>query len=150
MPKLKIKTKQFIYRNSLRWLGERRGLLTSSGKPDIEIATPPEFKGHPGIWTPEELFVASVNTCIMTTFLYYADKQGVGFLSYESDAEGVLEKVGARFMFSEIKVRPGISVKSESQTERIKELIALSEENCLISHSIKSKVIVISEVRREV
>ena len=69
-----LKSKQFVYKNSLKWQRDKKGELSSSGKADIEIATPPEFKGHPGIWSPEDLFVASVNSCIMTTFLYYAQK----------------------------------------------------------------------------
>lgn len=151
MSEPKIKTKQFIYRNSLRWLDQRRGLLSCPDKPDIKIATPPEFKGHSGIWTPEELFVASVNTCIMTTFLHFADKQGLKFLRYESDAEGILEKAedkftpplraGAGFMFSKIIVKPKILVNSNNEVEKAKNLIELSSQHCLISNSIKSEVI---------
>lgn len=147
MPEPKIKTKQFIYRNSLRWQSERRGLLLSLGKPDIKIATPPEFKGHPGIWTPEDLFIASVNTCIMTTFLHYAQKQGLELLGYESDAEGSLEKLEDKFMFSKIIVKPKILVNSNSEVEKAKDLIKLSEKSCLISNSIKSKVEVIPEIK---
>ena len=68
MSNVRIK-KQFTYKTYLRWKEERKGTLSSSGKSDIEVATPPEFRGHPGIWTPEELFIGSVNICIMTTFL---------------------------------------------------------------------------------
>ena len=141
MSEPKIKSRQFIYRNSLRWQGQRKGLLSCPDKPDIEIATPPEFKGHVGIWTPEELFVASVNTCIMTTFLHYADKQGVGFLSYESDAEGILEKVADRFMFSKIIIKPRLLVNSNSELEKVKGLIEFAKQHCLISSSIRAEVI---------
>ena len=147
MSGIKIKTKQFIYRSYLRWQGQKRGLLSCPNKPDIEIATPPEFKGHSGVWTPEDLFVASVNTCIMTTFLYYADKQGMDFLSYESYAEGVLEKFGNRFMISGIEIKPKILVKQVADIQKVERLIKLSEKNCLISNSIKSKVRVTSEIK---
>ncbi len=149
MPEPKIKTKQFIYRNSLKWQGQRRGLLSSIGKPDIEIATPPEFKGHPGIWTPEELFVASVNTCIMTTFLHYVNKQGLGLISYESEAEGTLERVGNQFMFSGIKIKPKIAVSSDEDIQKAREFMALAENNCLISNSIKAKVEVNAQIKTE-
>ncbi len=84
MAQIEIKSKRFIYENSIKWQKEKIGLLSSSGKPYIEVATPPEFKGHVGIWSPEDLFVASVNSCIMTTFLYYAQKENLEILSYES------------------------------------------------------------------
>ncbi len=144
-----LESKKFIYKNSIRWQGEKRGLLSSSGKPDIEVATPPEFRGHPGIWTPEDLFVASVNSCIMTTFLYYAQKESLEILSYESQAEGVLEKIKNQFIFTEIKFKPSISVKKDSDIIKAKNLLELSENNCLISNSIKSKIKVIPEIKVE-
>ena len=146
MPNIRIKSSQFIYKTYIKWEKEKRGILSSSNKPDIEVATPPEFRGHSGVWTPEELFVASVNTCIMTTFLYYAEKERLKFLSYESSAEGILEKVEREFIFSEIVVTPKILVSSKNEVERVKDLINLSEKNCLISNSLKSKVSVKPEI----
>ena len=143
----KSRVKKFFYKTDLKWLGEKKGVLSSLDKPDIEIATPPEFKGHPGIWTPEDLFVSSVNSCIMTTFLYYAEKEGIEFLSYESQAEGVLEMTDGRLVFSEIRIKPQISVQSPGDVEKIKSLINLSEKTCLISNSIKSRVEVIPEIK---
>ena len=87
------KSRKFLYRTNVSWIEEKKGYLCSEGKPTIEVSTPPEFKGHEGMWTPEELFVASVNICIKTTFLHYAEKNGFKFLSYQSHAEGTLEKV---------------------------------------------------------
>ena len=140
------KSRKFIYRTKVSWVEEKKGFLCSSGKPTIEVATPPEFRGHEGMWTPEELFVASVNICIKTTFLHYAQKSNFEFLSYESEAEGTLERIGNQFMFSGIEVKPKIKVKSSSQVEKVKELIQLSEKNCLISNSIKTRVEVIPEI----
>ena len=146
MGNAKQKNRKFIYRTKVSWIEEKKGILCSSGKPTIQVATPPEFKGHEGMWTPEELFVASVNICIKTTFLHYAQKSNFEFLNYESEAEGVLERIGNQFMFSEIKVKPKIKVESSSQVEKAKELIQLSEKNCLISNSIKSRVEIVPEI----
>ena len=140
------KNKKFVYKTTVTWREEKKGFLCSFGKETIEIATPPEFKGHKGLWTPEDLFVASVNVCIKTTFLHYAQRDNFEFLSYESEAEGILERVGNKFMFSEIKVRPKITVVSSDKTEKAKELIELAEKNCLISNSIASKVTVYPEI----
>jgi len=144
-----IKSRRFIYKNSIKWQSEKKGLLISPDKPDIEVATPPEFRGHPGIWTPEDLFVASVNSCIMTTFLYYVQKENLEILSYESQAEGILEWIEGRLIFSEIKVKPLVFVKRDSDTQKTKEIIGLSEKNCLISNSIKCEVKVLPEIKIE-
>ena len=146
MENIRQKSRKFIYRTTVSWTEEKKGILCSSGKPTIEVSTPPEFKGHEGMWTPEELFVASVNICIKTTFLHYAQRDNFEFLSYESEAEGILERIENKFMFSEIKVSPKVVVASSSQIEKAKELITLSEKNCLITNSIKSKVEVIPEI----
>jgi peroxiredoxin-like protein len=141
-----VKGKVFIYKNSVEWEKERKGIVSSDNKPSFMVATPPEFKGHPGIWSPEDLFVASVNSCIMTTFLHYAERNKLEFLSYKSEAEAILEIIDNKFMFSEIKVRPLIVIKNSSDINKAKELIELSEKNCLISNSIRSKVSVIPEI----
>ena len=142
----KVRTKQFFYKNIVRWQEARKGLLSSAGKPAMEVATPPEFKGHAGIWTPEDLFVASVNICIMTTFLFYAEKKNLEFLKYESEAEGILERVGNNFMFSTVNIRPKILVRNEDGRFKAQELIKLSEEGCLISNSIKSSIKIFPEI----
>ena len=145
-----IRDKKFVYKTTVTWREEKKGFLCSFGKETIEISTPPEFKGHEGLWTPEDLFVASVNVCIKTTFLHYAQKNNFEFLSYKSDAEGILERAENKFVFTEIKVSPKIVVTSSDKIEKAKELIKLAEENCLISNSIKSKVTVEPEISIEV
>jgi len=142
-----MRTKKFVYKVNVKWLEAKRGVLSSDDKPDVEIATPAEFRGHSGIWTPENLFVASVNSCIMTTFLFYAEKNGFEFVNYSSEAEGVLEHTEDGFMFSEIIVRPNIVVKQESDIEKAKDFISRSEKGCLISSSIKSKVTLFPEIK---
>jgi len=146
MGDMKSKSKKFVYRTKVSWVREKKGILSSIGKPDIEVAVPPEFGGHEGIWTPEELFVASINICIKATFLYYARRNNLNFLSYESEAEGILGRIENRSMFIEIKVIPRIRIAADSQFEKAKEIITLSEKNCLISNSIKSKVEVLPEI----
>ncbi|MGH7545745.1 MAG: hypothetical protein ACREKI_06135 [Gemmatimonadota bacterium] len=42
----------------MRWTGERKGVISAEGKPELGVATPPEFKGHEGIGSPEDLYVA--------------------------------------------------------------------------------------------
>ena len=145
--KVKVKSKQFIYETGLKWVGGRDGLLTSKDKPSIEVSTPPEFKGHPGFWTPENLLVASVNICVMTTFLYYAEKKKFKFLSYESSVRGVLERVKNEFMFSVIEVKPEILVASEDDVEKAQSLLEISERNCFISNSLRSKVVVKPKIK---
>lgn len=138
---------RYIYRTTVKWAGERKGRLFSAGKPEFEVASPPEFRGHVGVWTPEELFISAVNSCVMTTFLYYIDKGKLELKEYESECEGILEQVDEQFIFTEIVVGPKIVVKYEADIKKAKRFIELAEKHCLISNSIKTQVKVIPEMR---
>ncbi len=138
---MEVRSKVFTYITSVEWKGEKKALATSEGKPSLEVATPPEFKGHAGIWSPEDLFVEAVNACIMTTFLSFIERAGLVLSGYSSVAEGKLERGADGFSFTEIIVRPSIKVTNEEDQAKAEELIEKAEANCLISNSIKSRVI---------
>jgi len=141
-----LRAKTFTYRTKVTWLEERKGELAAEGKPSFQVATPPEFKGHAGIWTPEDLFVAAVNTCILTTFLAITEKHGIEFLRYDSEAEGTLEMVEGKFMFSRVTVRPKVIVASQEMVASIERAIVGAAKRCFISESLKSEVVVGPEV----
>lgn len=108
----------------------------------IEVATPPEFpKGMPGIWSPEHLFTAAVNSCLMTTFLAIAENSKLEFVSFQCDAEGKLEQVEGQWRMTEVLLKPTVEVKAEKDVDRANRVLEKSEANCLISNSIKAKVI---------
>jgi len=137
---MKRKPKSWQYENTVTWQGEKRGVLSAADKPDLEVATPPEFHGHPGIWTPEDLLVASVNCCIMTTFLYFAARTDIAVVRYRSEAEGTVEVKPDGLLFTAVSVRPHVLVASEADREKVQELLERSEKACLISRSMKAVV----------
>jgi peroxiredoxin-like protein len=139
---MEVRSKIYTYRTAVKWAGQKMGVSSSPGKPGIQVATPPEFKGHEGIWSPEDLFVASVNVCVMTTFLAYAERGGLSFTDYESEAEGRLELVDGKFQLTSVAVRPKVTLKAGEDPGKAKELLAKSEANCLISNSVKANVTV--------
>lgn len=139
----------YYYSTEVKWTGARKGVLNSEGMKEIEIASPPEFKGEPNIWTPEHLFVASVNICLMTTFLAIADISRLPFKEYKAVATGKLEKVDGKYMVSEIIVKPIIVIPEEKHRERCMRIVEKAETNCLISNSVKSKIIVEPEIKIE-
>jgi len=137
---MEVRSKVYTYRTSLKWTERKMGMLSSTGKPDVEVSTPPEFKGHEGIWSPEDLFVASVNVCVMSTFLALAERAGLAFMSYESDAEGRVELVEGKLQVTSVTLTPRVTVKSSGDVDKTKELLTKAESNCLISNSVKTHV----------
>lgn len=131
------------YNVNIKWDSERKGIMRSPVlNSAIEVATPPEFpKGMPGIWSPEHLLVAAVNSCLMTTFLAIAENSKLNFGHFESNADGKLEKVDNKFMISEITLSPVLTILNEADMERALRILEKSEAACLISNSLKSKII---------
>lgn len=130
-----------IYKTNVQWSAQRKGKLGSTGFPSIEIATPPEFPGgHPGIWSPEHLYVGAAEICLMTTFLSLAEKSKLDFRNYTSEAEGVLEKADGGMQITRIIIRPRIVVAKKDDTDKALKLIEKAERYCLISNSMKTEV----------
>lgn len=129
------------YTTNVQWSAMRKGKLGTKGMPTIEVATPPEFPGgHPGIWSPEHLFVGSAEICLMTTFLSIAEKSKLVFLNYTSEATGTLEKTDAGMQFTRIVITPTVVVSSDDDVERTVKILDKAERYCLISNSMKTEV----------
>ena len=137
------------YEVKLNWEAERKGLVSSPAlHSNIEVATPPQFpKGVPGIWSPEHLLVAAVNSCLMTTFLAIAENSKFEFINFESKADGKLENVGGKLMISEILLAPVLTISKEADKEKALRILQKSEAACLISNSIKSTIVFQPEIR---
>ena len=137
---MEVRSKVYTYRTAVKWTEQKKGTITCDGKPEIQVATPPEFKGHAGIWSPEDLYVASANICLMTTFLAVAERAGLVFTSYQCEAEGRLELIEGKFQVTVITLRPQITLQSGNDAVKAKELIEKAEANCLISNSMKTRI----------
>ncbi len=141
---------QYLYKTEVEWTGERHGELRAPALPNLQVDAPPEFKGHEGVWTPEHLFVASVNSCFMTTFLAIAENSKLEFITFHAEAEGKLEKVeGQGLMITHITLRPKLVVKNSRDTERALRIFEKAEKHCLISNSIRTETKLEPEVNYE-
>jgi organic hydroperoxide reductase OsmC/OhrA len=143
---IKVKPKVFSYDVKVRWAAQKHGMLTASGKPDLEVASPPEFKGHPGVWTPEHLYVAAVNACAMLTFLSAATRREIALVAYESDATGILENADGRFSFTRAVLRPRVTVRDQAEVEKARAALQEAEASCLIANSLKTQITIEPEI----
>lgn len=132
-----------IYTTAVEWTKQKRGALSSASLPTLEVATPPNFPGgHEGIWSPEHLFTAAAEVCLMTTFLSLAEKAKLAFRSYKSEAEGKLDKVEKGFLMTKIHIKPTVVIAEESRREEVMKLFEKAEKYCLISNSMRTEVTV--------
>lgn len=145
----------FYYTSQLTRTEGTQGRLSGEGLPGLEIATPPEFHGPVGHWSPEQLFVGAANACLMTTFLAIAEKSNLAIEDYSSSATGKLEKVEAGtlrttdevgLLMTEIVIKPRLTLAHERDRAKAGRIIAKAEEQCLVTRSMKARVVVEPEI----
>ena len=131
---------EYRYETNLSWTEAKKGILKSKGKPDIIVSCPPEFGGHKNIWSPEDLLLASVEVCIMTTFIWFIQKENLSFESYASNAVGKARLKEGKFRFCDIDIDINITINSEKDIEKIKKIMIKVERSCLITNSITAEI----------
>ncbi len=148
-----MEEKRHHYTNTLRWLEGRKGSLEwqEKGKPALTVATPPEFDGGiPGYISPEDLFVAAVNVCTMTTFLNIAHRKRIGLGKFESSARGTLERTESGWRFTRVVVKMRIVVSTDEEVKGAERTAELAHRHCLVANSIKTRVTVETDISVEV
>jgi len=137
---VKLEYKPFYFKTNLSWQGQRKGVVSAEGRPDIQVASP--SKKYPDRWTPEHFFVASVDVCLMIIFTSFAERQGISLVVYESEAEGTFERKGSVYQFTKIVVRPRITIGDEKDKDKALNAIEEAEKRCPLAESAKAEIIV--------
>jgi peroxiredoxin-like protein len=140
---------EHIYNIDTHWLHDRKGVVSSPEIPvSISVATPPDFpKGIAGLWSPEHLFVASVSSCYMATFLAIADNLKLNFSNFTCPAQSKVDKIEGKFHVTEITLKPTVTIPSPEGETMVQSILEKSEKNCIISLSIKSNIRIEAEIR---
>lgn len=136
------------YPLSVRWQDGRRGLASApDGLPDLEVASPPQFGGPGGRWTPEHLFVGAATSCWLTTFLAIAEFSKLDFVAVEAAGEGFLERGDDnRFSITRIVLRPRVTVRREADRDRALRIVRKAEESCLVARSMRTAIVLEPDV----
>ena len=110
------------YNTTVTWKGEHWGRICLGNGPEMDFSAPPESQGHEGVLTPEDAFVAAVNTCIMMMFIWTAERFKLDLVSYECRADGTkLIELNRTETFTKVVLRPNIVVHCESSQKEIVE-----------------------------
>ncbi len=142
--------KQFLIEVKLNWQEKNKGVLSAVDADGIiDVATPPEFGGEGKPWSPEHLFLSSVSSCFMTTYLAFAKKMQFNISAFECNTIGQIEIVNGKYKFTLINVYPIISVADESLKEKANVALEKTHKYCLISNSINAAIFYHSQVKIE-
>jgi organic hydroperoxide reductase OsmC/OhrA len=120
---------------------DRAGEARGAGKPPIPGSSDPAFRGDPERWNPEELLVAALSQCHMLWYLHLAATSGVVVVAYTDSAEGtMLEGDGGGGRFSEVVLRPVVTVASADMADKAAGLHGRANELCFIANSVNFPV----------
>lgn len=126
---------------------DRTHQVRFGGGMTIDASSAPEFLGKANLPNPEELFVASIASCLMLTFLYVAAMQGLELTEYESESVGMLSKnAEGKLAVTQVVVRPKLQFSGDAPSAmELHNLFEKAHAQCFISNSVKATVSVVLE-----
>lgn len=129
---------EYTYRVSAWWTSGRTGLAKCESSPHtIHFSEAAEPGGLQGRWTPEQLFLCALAGSFTTTFADIAPGLKFDYKDLEVEIEGsVRHSRTAVCNFSEILIRPRLTVNSEEQREAGLNLLWRTKSVCMISRAI--------------
>jgi organic hydroperoxide reductase OsmC/OhrA len=143
-------TRTAVYQTTVHWKGEHRGRIRMGNGPEMDFSAPPDAHGHAGVLTPEDAFVAAVNTCVMMMFIWAAERFKLDLVSYECVAEGTKRiELDRTELFTKVALGPRIVVRaaqSEETHKRVQRALESALKYSLVANSIKSEIVVAPEV----
>jgi|SRR5690554_2519895 len=136
-------TQEHHYDVHVEWKEGRKGILSSpSLKDTIQCATPPEFpNGVPGIWSPEHLYAAAINSCYMATFLAIAENFQLKFKNFDCKTVCKLKMADGKLQITEAVIKPNLVLEDPlSDQKKAERVLEKSKSACLITNSIKTQI----------
>jgi organic hydroperoxide reductase OsmC/OhrA len=125
------------YRVVAWWTSGQTGIAKSDSAPDtIHFTAPPQFGGLEGRWTPEDLLMTALASCFTTTFHAIAGSSRFEYTDLAVEAEGTVSKAGNGYCFSEIVVRPRLTIPKAEQRKRAISLLDRAKALCLVSRAL--------------
>ena len=140
------------YRTRVTWKGKHWGHIQMGNGPEMDFSAPPDAHGHPGVLTPEDSFVAAVNTCVMMMFLWTAERFKLGLVSYDCEATGTKRiELDRTEIFTTVTLRPRIVLRAtgeerSSVEKRARRALDSAQKYSLVANSIKSEIVIDPEI----
>jgi peroxiredoxin-like protein len=134
--------KPFPHKYAARIAGGPRdhATLSSPGVPDLATAAPLDFDGPGDAWSPEQLLLASVEACFLLTFRAIAQASRLEWVSMSVEAEGVVDRIDGVTRFTEIVLRPRVTLPAGVDWTRVRRTLEKAEHGCLVAASLQTPV----------
>ncbi|HET6769649.1 MAG TPA: OsmC family protein [Chitinophagaceae bacterium] len=138
--------KPVIFTTDLQWSGDGNAIVSSPSLKSFPVSTSPEFGGPESEWTAEHLFLSSIISCFMSTYMVFVHKMKIENTGFECTATGQVEIVDGKYKFTYIHIYPKAFVGNDADVERAKVAMAKAKKYCLISNSVNAEIMQHPEV----
>ncbi len=147
-----MSAREHHYRVGVEWTGNRGSgtdgyrnyardhVIRIVGKPDLAGSSDPAFRGDVTRHNPEDMLVAALSTCHMLAYLHLATVAGVVVTAYVDAAEGTMVTDGNSGHFSEVVLRPVVTITAGSDATRAAAAHADAHHACFIASSVNFPV----------
>lgn len=141
-----------LYRVDVVWTGNRGSgtdgyrnysrnhVIRVPGKPELVGSSDPSFRGDATRHNPEDLLVAALSTCHMLSYLHMATEAGVVVVAYDDSAEGTMLTEGDGGRFTEVVLRPVVTIRADSDPEQALAAHETAHHACFIANSVNFPV----------
>lgn len=109
-------------------------------KPSIAGSADAAFRGDPALHNPEDMLVLALSACHMLSYLALAALEGLEVTAYEDSASGTMQQEGRGGRFTEVVLRPQVTVAPGSDLARAKALHEEAHKTCFIANSVNFPV----------
>lgn len=138
--------KPIIFTTELYWSGDKLGIVGSPSLKSFSVSTSPEFGGPEGEWSAEHLFLCSITSCFMSTYLSFVNKMKIENTGFECSSTGQVEMVDGRYKFTYIHIYPKAFVGNDADVEKARVAMEKTKKYCLISNSVSAEIVQHPEV----
>jgi organic hydroperoxide reductase OsmC/OhrA len=115
--------------------------IGATGKPDIPGSSDPAFLGDAARWNPEELLVASTSACHKLWYLHLCSDAGIAVTAYHDHAEGTMNDAAQPGRFTQIVLRPHVTIRAGDDRELAIRLHHAAHEKCYIANSVNFPIL---------
>ncbi len=147
-----MRTKQHHYTVRTVWSGATAGAtrdyrsfsrehaIEVEGKAVLQASADPSFGGDAGLHNPEDMLMAALSGCHLLSYLALCGLKGVEVVAYEDAAIGVMEDEGWSGRFTEVTLRPAVTIAKGSDVGLAMALHEEAHGVCFIANSVNFPV----------
>ena len=122
-------------------------VVSGEGLPDLDTQAPPQFGGPEGVWSPETMLSAAVANCFILSFRAIARASKFEWTALECDVEGVLDRPERTTFFTAFNIHAVLNLPTDAKVELAQRLLEKAEQICLVTASLKSEIVLTTEVQ---